>query len=144
MNSELSYYQQQAGTGIAFHTGVRFQKGHGFFGRLLQKAIYPLMRILGNTALSTGADIAQDVLDKKDFKESLKTRAEEAGRKLAKRGIDKVREYAQEGTGGKRYKKTGVLNKKKAQRNVNKKKPKSTGRKKRTLSQSTRNSDLIY
>ena len=144
MSSELVYYQQQAGTGIAFHTGVRFQKGHGFFGRLLQKAIYPLMRILGNTALTTGADIAQDVLDQKDFKESLKARASEAGRKLAKRGIDKVREYAQEGSGRKKYKKTGVLKKKKAERNIGKKKPKSTGRKKRRKTAITRNSDLIY
>lgn len=101
-----TYYINQAGTGLAGFQGVRYQRGHGFFGRLLSKAVFPLLRFLGTKAAGIGANIASDViLDKKDWKQSTKQHLKEEGEDLAKRGIERARRFAQEGK-GKRVKRT--------------------------------------
>ena len=74
-NPYIEYYQQQAGTGIAAYGGVRYQRGHGFFGRLLSKAVYPLLRFFGKQAVGTAANIASDViLNKINIKDSANKR----------------------------------------------------------------------
>ena len=117
MNDEEQYFLQQAGTGIAVHQGVRHQKGYSFWGKLI-KWVSPVVRLLGRTALSTGADIAQDVLDDKDWKESAKERLKQSGKDLAKKGIDKVRAIAQKSEGRKRK----VMQRKKSTKKKKKKK----------------------
>ena len=102
-NPYLEYYREQAGSGLSGFQGVKFQRGHGFFGRILSKAIYPLMRFLGKTALSTGADIASDVInDDVNWKDSIKNRLKETGKNIANEGISKVRSFAQKGSGKKK------------------------------------------
>ena len=99
----VHYYTQQVGTGITGFQGVKYQRGHGFFGRLLSKAVFPVLRFLGKHALSTGANIASDViLDKKNWKDSAKERLEETGIDIAKTGIDRAKKYVHEGKGRKR------------------------------------------
>lgn len=100
-------YCNQAGTGIAgFHGLMRHhQGGAGFFGRLLSKAIYPLLRFLGGQAITTGASIANDVfMNKKDWKESAKERLVEAKDDIIDAGKERAKKYILEGKGRKRKK----------------------------------------
>ena len=53
MNPLIEYYTNQAGTGITPFSGVRYQKGAGFFGRLVTKTILPLLRMLGKKCLKS-------------------------------------------------------------------------------------------
>ena len=123
-NPYLDYYRHQAGTGIAGFQGYRYQRGHGFFGRLISKAVFPVLKFLGKRALSTGADIATDVLvNKKNFKESAKDRLFNEGREIANEGIQQAKKYVL-GEGRKAIKRTRLEElienggvKKKAKRN---------------------------
>ena len=56
MNLE-NYYTNQAGNGLTGFSGVKYQKGFGFFGRLLSGAVIPFLRFLGKSAFNTGANI---------------------------------------------------------------------------------------
>lgn len=106
-NPYRDYYITQAGTGISGFAGVRYQKGHGFFGRLLSKAVFPLMRFLGKKATSVGANIASDVLlNKKDWRESAKDRLVEGGKDIANAGLDRAKQFIVEGRGRKRPRKS--------------------------------------
>ena len=67
MNDLEKYYIHQAGSGLAGFRGIRYQRGRGFFGRLLSGAVYPLLRFLGKNLLRTGENVATDVLDSDDF-----------------------------------------------------------------------------
>ena len=102
-NPYIDYYTQQAGTGLAGFQGYRYQRGHGFFGRLISKAVFPLLKFLGKRALSTGADIATDVLvNKRNIADAAKERLENEGRELASAGIQRAKKYVLEGKGRKR------------------------------------------
>jgi hypothetical protein len=102
-NPFIEYYKDQAGSGITGFQGVRYQRGHGFFGRLLSKAIYPLLRFLGKQAFSTGVDIASDVIEKKKpWKQSARDRFKETGQQVAQAGLDRARLFQQTGKGRKR------------------------------------------
>ncbi|XP_074596510.1 uncharacterized protein F54H12.2-like [Brevipalpus obovatus] len=60
-NAYINYYLNQAGSGLSAFEGVRYQRGNGFFGRLLSGAILPALRFLGRKALSTGVDVEFDL-----------------------------------------------------------------------------------
>ncbi|MDI9311994.1 MAG: hypothetical protein QM535_17405 [Limnohabitans sp.] len=67
MSDFESYYITQAGSGLSGFRGVRYQRGYGFFGRLLSGAVYPMLRFLGKNLLKTGANVANDLLESGDF-----------------------------------------------------------------------------
>ena len=97
-NPYIDYYTRQAGTGIAGFQGYRYQRGHEFFGRLISKAVFPLLKFLGKRALSTGADIATDVIvNKRNIADAAKERLETEGRELANAGIQRAKKYVLEG-----------------------------------------------
>lgn len=122
MNEEEQYFMQQAGTGIAVHQGFKHQKGYNFWGKLI-KWVSPIVRFLGRTALSTGADIAEDVIvNDKDLKESVKERVAEAGKTIVKKGAEKARSYAQKGSGRKRKRKTKKMSSRKKPKRIKKRK----------------------
>ena len=82
------YYARQVGGALHYFTGARVQRGHGFgslFSGLL-RTVAPLIRrgavALGKRALTTGAQIAGDVVAGKNVKKAAKRRATDAGRKL--------------------------------------------------------------
>lgn len=86
------YYSQQAGTGIAFYPGVRYQRGHGFFGRFFKGSLLPLLQSLGHKLLSTGVDVADDVINKDmDPMASLKMRGRVAAKDTANGMISSAR-----------------------------------------------------
>lgn len=56
----MRYYAHQAGTGVATYSGVRYQRGNGFFGRLMKGGILRLLRYLGERGLETAATVATE------------------------------------------------------------------------------------
>ena len=82
------YYARQVGGALPYFTGARVQRGHGFgslFSGLL-RSVAPLIRrgavALGKRALTTGAQIAGDVVAGKNIKKAAKQRATAAGRHM--------------------------------------------------------------
>ena len=80
------YYARQVGGALPYFTGARVQRGHGFgslFSGLL-RSVAPLIKrgavALGKRALTTGAQIAGDVVAGQNIKKSAKLRATAAGR----------------------------------------------------------------
>jgi hypothetical protein len=74
------YYRNQAlqrgGFDMPYFAGTRYQRGHGLgsiFGNIFRglKSIFPsVLRKVGRHALSTGVNIANDVLEGKKFKDA--------------------------------------------------------------------------
>lgn len=91
-----NYYLTQAGSGVSgFFSGQQYQKGYGFFGRLLSSAVMPILRFLGKSVLNTGANIASDIVDTDDFslnnvKDISKKRLREATKDALKKGANKI------------------------------------------------------
>lgn len=82
------YYIDQAGHGLPAFQGVRIQRGHGIgnmFSGLLKSAM-PLIKkgskALGKQVLSTGLDIANDLLSGENIRTSTERRLKEAGRNI--------------------------------------------------------------
>ncbi|KFM69670.1 hypothetical protein X975_14593, partial [Stegodyphus mimosarum] len=92
------YYLAQTGNGLPYYQGTILQKGYGiggFFAKLFRSAMPFLMKgakTVGKEALRTGTQIANDVLSGENFKVSLKTRSKEAGKKLARKAVQKADE----------------------------------------------------
>ena len=76
-SSYTSYYSNQAGNGLSGFEGVRYQKGNGFFGRLISSFGKPLLGYLGKKLFNVGTNIATDVLSGEKFKTAGKKRLAE-------------------------------------------------------------------
>jgi hypothetical protein len=86
------YYRQQAGTGIAIYNGARIQRGHGFFGRFFTGTLLPLLKSVGHKLLSTGVDVADDVINNDaDPLTALRTRGRSAVKGAARDVLTTVR-----------------------------------------------------
>ena len=90
------YYMEQAGSGIGAYAGVRYQKGDGFFGRLISGSVLPIIKkvmpFLGKTALSSGLDVMNDWSDGAKLSDSLKKRGSEALNKIKTSAMKKMNE----------------------------------------------------
>ena len=82
------YYARQVGGALPYFTGARVQRGHGFgslFSGLL-RSVAPLIRrgavALGKRALTTGAQIASDVVAGQNVKKAAKQTTTTIGRVL--------------------------------------------------------------
>lgn len=73
-NTYYDMYTSQKGSGLAYYQGMRYQKGHGFFGRIFKSTLLPILKYFGKQALDTGADIVKDSLSGQDIKTSVKRR----------------------------------------------------------------------
>lgn len=120
------YYVQQAGNGMGGFSGLRYQKGDGFFGRLISGSILPMIKkvlpYLGKTALGAAGEVWNDVSQGEKFKESLKNRLRSTAGKVGFDAMGKLREF----TGSGRRRKRRVRSKKRAVR----RKPKRSGKRK--------------
>ena len=82
------YFTIQVGGALPYFTGARVQRGHGFvslFSGLLRSVAPQINRgalALGKRALTTGAQIAGDVMTGQHIKKATKRRATAAGRAL--------------------------------------------------------------
>ncbi|MDI9312983.1 MAG: hypothetical protein QM535_22420 [Limnohabitans sp.] len=122
MNVFEDYYIKQAGNGLHGFSGVRYQKGYGFFGRLLSNAVIPFLKFFGKNALKAGANVASDLVDGDDFslkaiKESGKNRIKEQSLKM----FDNVKNKVLKGSGAKKYKRRRRVKKIKAKKTFAKK-----------------------
>ena len=107
-----AYYSNQAqqnGRGLPVFHGARMQRGYGIgsFLKGLFRSAVPLLkqgaRTVGKTALSSGLNIANDILGGQNLKSSALTRANEARDQLKSRAMNAVRSaVGQTGKGIKR------------------------------------------
>ena len=135
-SSYASYYSNQAGNGLSGFKGVRYQKGHGFFGRLITSFIKPLLGYLGKKLFNVGTNIATDVLSGEKFKSSGKRRLAETVQMI---GRDVRKKVDQMGSGytpktikdlkKQRKRKINKRKKPKKKKTVKKKHPKKKQRK---------------
>ena len=97
------YYAEQTGKGLPYYRGTVLQRGHGiggFFAKLFRSAMPLLMRgakTIGKEALRTGTMVANDMLSGESFNSSLKTRANETGKKFARKAVPKADEMTSHG-----------------------------------------------
>ncbi len=158
----LRYYNNQAGfgqphPGITTYRGPIYQRGNGLgsiFSSLL-RAITPIfksntvqkaLKSVGNSALTTGLNIGTDLLQGRNFKESIKHRAGETGANLLESAAGELRQFSGSGyrkrkrktTASKKiYKRRKITKKRKAKnkRKVGRKKRKGRGRKRKSRRQ---------
>lgn len=117
MNPYTNYYVNQAGSGLTGFSGIRYQHGHGFFGKFFSTALLPVLKYFGKQALGTGVNVAEDLLDGKNFKDSMKTRAIETCKNVTRAAINRGRSYIQKETGKRRRKSRNPYSKKKVKTN---------------------------
>ncbi|GFU53473.1 uncharacterized protein F54H12.2 [Trichonephila clavipes] len=93
----------QIGSGLTHYKGINFQKGYGIGGifRRLFRAALPFLvkggKTIGKEVLMTGSRVASDVLSGENFKEAVKKRSKESGKKLAQKAIDRVQSMVGKG-----------------------------------------------
>ena len=101
-NPYLTYYNNQVGSGLAGFQGVRYQRGHGFFGRMFSgigNFVKDLAPGLFKRALPSAIGLAQDVLAGENVGHSAKKRLIEAGKNVADETLDKIKSKIQGGSG---------------------------------------------
>ncbi|GFW60385.1 uncharacterized transposon-derived protein F54H12.3 [Trichonephila clavipes] len=99
----VPFERGQIGSGLTHYKGINFQKGYGIGGifRRLFRAALPFLvkggKNIGKEVLITGIRVASDVLSGENFKEAVKTRSKESGKKLAEKAIDRVQSMVGKG-----------------------------------------------
>ncbi|GFW52979.1 uncharacterized protein F54H12.2 [Trichonephila clavipes] len=99
----VPFERGQIGSGLTHYKGINFQKGYGIggiFHRLFRAALPFLVKggkTIGKEVLMTGSRVASDVLSGENFKEAVKTRSRESGKKLAQKAIDRVQSMVGKG-----------------------------------------------
>lgn len=135
MNPYTNYYINQVGGGLPAFSGIRYQRGHGFFGRLFSNTVLPffkqLLPAIGKRALPSAIGLAQDVLSGQNVGKSTLSRLEEMGRNVADETMDQIKTKLQKGSGRRRRKKKFRVTKQIKRKKVYKKKKKRVKRKKR-------------
>lgn len=126
------YYINQAGSGIGGFQGVRYQKGNGFFGRIVSGTVMPILKkvlpFLGKTALNAGSEILSDIEKGEDIKTSAERRLIESKKKIGRAAMNKVKLLTGEGKKRRKYRRK----KQKPTARCNKRKTKSVKKKKRS------------
>ncbi|GFV68145.1 chromo domain-containing protein [Trichonephila clavipes] len=85
----VPFERGQIGSGLTHYKGINFQKGYGIGGifRRLFRAALPFLvkggKTIGKEVLMTGSRVASDVLSGENFKEAVKTRSKESGKKIS-------------------------------------------------------------
>ena len=101
-NPYLNYYSNQVGSGIPGFSGVRYQRGHGFFGRLFSgigSFVKDLAPSLLKRSLPSAVNFAQDIMTGENVGQSAKNRLLEAGRDVADETLGQIKKRVQRGSG---------------------------------------------
>ncbi len=111
----MSYYIEQAGSGISGYSGSRYQHSNGFLGKIFKK-LKPALKYFGREGIKTASAIGRDFLNGENFIESVKANLVNTGRNIMTDAIGRAEEYVkQNGKGLKRnrvYKKKTVKHRK--------------------------------
>jgi hypothetical protein len=129
------YAMQSMQSGAGF-VGMPYQRGAGLgsFFKGVFRALLPMAKSAGKTlgrqALSTGAQIASDMVSGDTIKVAVKRRGKQATKKLLKKAVKKIQ------TGGRRKKrrKTSVKKTKRKRKTPTRKRKKSSTKKRRKVS----------
>ena len=116
-NPYVRYYLDQQGHGMSVFRGSPWPLGHGQMGyglgglfRSAARTVMPMVKsgakALGNIALNSGANFIGDVLAGKNVKEAAKARTREAADATKQKAVQRLRAYAQTGSGRRRKKTT--------------------------------------
>ena len=114
-NPYVRYYLDQQGHGMPVFRGGPWQLGHGQMGyglgglfRSVARTVMPMVKsrakALGTIALNSGANFIGDVLAGKNVKEAAKARTRKAADATKQKAVQRLRAYAQTGSGGRRKK----------------------------------------
>lgn len=123
-----SYYINQAGSGIAPYSGVRFQKGHGFFGRIFKGGVSlfkDLLPYLGEKAFGTIFNMGSDFINRrKGFGDAITSNLKKTAFDIADDALVKIKQFKGEGIRRLKYKSKTTGSKRKSKtvsRNTSKK-----------------------
>jgi hypothetical protein len=119
------YYMNQAGNGLPYFQGVRYQKGHGFFGRLFKGGIVPILKYFGSKLLDGGIEMTKDIAGGESIKGAARKQIQN---KVGEVAGDLFEKFAQRGKGIKRKRKCHkiIKNKKLSKPRKHKKQAKSS------------------
>lgn len=93
-------------SGSGVFVGNRYQKGNGFFGRVIKNAILPFLKYIGKKGIKTAVAIGGEaVKDPSNFKEIAKSKLKEIGMEAIDDGAERIKKYVQTGQGIKRKEK---------------------------------------
>ena len=98
----LNHYKIQDGGGIPVFHGVRYQRGMGWFSRLIGgignfiKGIAPS---IAKKALPSAVGLAQDIIDGQNVGSSAVTRLKQAGKDVTEETLEQIKKKLQEGQG---------------------------------------------
>ena len=85
---------------MATFKGVRYQRGNGIFGTLMQKAVFPLLKYIGINGFSKMGEFAQEAIaNPSAIKEIAKTKLKEAASKALDDGVKRAKIFVQTGKG---------------------------------------------
>ena len=108
MNPYTSYYENQVGSGLPGFQGIRYQRGHGFFGRLFSNTLLPFVKQLlpgiGKRALPSVAGFAQDILSGENVGKSALKRLKTLGSDVTDETLSQLSSKFQKGSGRRRRK----------------------------------------
>jgi len=90
-------------SGGGVFVGHRYQKGNGFFGRVIKNAILPFLKYIGKKGIKTAVAIGSEaVKDPSNFKQIAKSKLKEIGMEAIDDGAERIKKYVQTGKGIKR------------------------------------------
>jgi len=116
MNPYSSYYVNQVGSGLPGFQGIRYQRGHGFFGRLFSNTLLPFIKQLlpgiGKRALPSVAGLAQDIISGENVGKSALKRLKTFGSDAADETLTQLTNKFQKGSGRRRRRRKLTLLKK--------------------------------
>ena len=94
----MKFYNQR-GRGT-FFAGARYQKGNGFFGRMVKSAVLPFLKYLGTQGIKTAVAIGEEaVANPSEFKNIAKRKLQEAGLQAVDDGAKRFKKFVQTGEG---------------------------------------------
>lgn len=102
------YFENQCGSGMNIYHGARFQRGYGLasFLKNMWRLAVPMFksgaRSLAQEGLTSGFNFANDLMERKNVKQSFENRLNEAGSILKRKAEDKLKRM--QGAGLKRMK----------------------------------------
>jgi hypothetical protein len=135
----MSYYIEQAGSGISGYSGSRYQHGYGFLGKIFKK-LKPALKYFGREGIKTASAIGRDLLNGENFIESAKANIVNTGKNIMTDAIGRAEEYVkQNGNGLKRKRvckktvKRRKVAKKKSTKTIKRPKPKRVIKRKKVI-----------
>lgn len=109
----INYFENQCGSGMSIYHGAKLQRGYGLasFLKSMWRLAVPLFksgaRSLAQEGITSGFNFANDLMERKNAKQSFESRLKEAGSNLKRKAEDKLTRM--QGAGLKRMKQQRTL-----------------------------------